>query len=617
MPKIYNSKHLVKYEDAIVLHFDFLLLYAWLKLRNYGGLFNQKPPDIVTEASVGKESKPAFHLAVNISAMLDAVDVIKFQLAIMKSPGTEKLFCWKNLLSLIVQNLKQHCRTDIQGYLKPIETYDPHYDRAPHSYCYEYLEQLLGKFRYLVPPLGPSKPGQTIQDAIEWNKSLGFTAYFPKHSLILEEERTAWTDFEKPPKADEARKPWTVKEDPRDIKLILAQVPKPPKSALDENLKALKSKRPDDPFTLYLTELDQRIKDHPEYAKDFREKRRECGYLHADLDRVWCYTLRGDTRDLEQIKKAGGMLAAMTRRDDGVFFKKEDDGTETPKMYVTAEDSGTKTVKEVEEEISDLLRPPSYEEMTKPNSGERRSVEEDYFNLLHKYQILHLGVYVAQQDYKGFISTTRSSAIAKRFANWYSATVECFTYCYAVRCRGGFALPSTADRSKRWVQTLTKLHNFVGYAEQEVAMPGAIWWEDVVGMRVIRCDEEGQFFSGPIFLQDALTKEYHKRKTQEGAFHKVQVPVAGRRNKDGKVLLVTYKDGNTPRSDDEITEYQTKRIKVWLPEPDDAAFSELFELLSGRSQGDRPEVVPILDDYGKILGYHSEIFRSYEKPPWQ
>jgi hypothetical protein len=120
--------------------------------------------------------------------------------------------------------------------------------------------------------------------------------------------------------------------------------------------------------------------------------------------------------------------------------------------------------------------------------------------------------------------------------------VDCTTYCYAVRCRGGFVLPTRINGKpeKMTQEYLSVEHKMSLYCEQEISMVGAIPWDDVVGIRVIRCNKDGQFFSGPIFLEDALRQNDHSQmKPVRGS--SLSDPAAGRDIRGGDLLTISPK----------------------------------------------------------------------------
>jgi hypothetical protein len=147
--------------------------------------------------------------------------------------------------------------------------------------------------------------------------------------------------------------------------------------------------------------------------------------------------------------------------------------------------------------------------------------------------------YTQDQTYKPYVSTTTSLAIAKCFANLWADKEDTEAFTYAVRCRSALRLPSTLDSKKRGnlkapfsvTPELKAIHSFANFAEQEILVPCGIFNEDIVGWRLIRTNSRGQFLGGPVFLQNRLLSE------------------------------------------------------------NNAHFSALFELLSGRSQGEDPEYI--------------------------
>jgi hypothetical protein len=256
--------------------------------------------------------------------------------------------------------------------------------------------------------------------------------------------------------------------------------------------------------------------------KFFMDKKKfppSVAYLHRHLPRIKCYGFRGDKRDPTTLKAGEGFYPGVTRTDPGVD---------------------------------------KYEERAKAIDEALKNAENDggeaYRQVMKDLDILTLGVYTASADFKGYVSATTSTAIAKHFANRYAEPPNLFdpVYCYAVRCDGGFHLPTEATGA--WSSQRDAQNAFTHYAEQEVAVPGGIGWGNVVGMRKIRVAKTGQFFSGPVFLNDLLRKEYQDDLPEREWIHGMLVKV-----------------------------HRT-------PEPDNGAFDELFELFSGKSQGAHPAI---------------------------
>jgi hypothetical protein len=237
-------------------------------------------------------------------------------------------------------------------------------------------------------------------------------------------------------------------------------------------------------------------------------------YLHKNLPRINCYGFRGDKRDPATLKAGLGFSPGVTRTDPGVEKYNE--------------------------------RAAKIEAALKLNDGGKA-----YRQVMKDLDILTLGVYTADADFKGYISATTSTPIAKHFANTHAEPPNLFepVYCYAVLCNGGFHLPTEAPG--KWLEKQHAQNAFTHYAEQEVAVPGAIWWHDVVGMRKIRVDKTGQFFSGPVFLNDLLRTEYQDKLPTKFV-------------------------------------HRGQEFNHWRQRTDNGAFDELFELFSGKSQGAHP-----------------------------
>lgn len=468
----YSDKNLIKYEDTILLHFDEKGDYAWLTLKNYGGVFNNKSPHEVTEAIVGEKAGEESLHTISIGEMLDAIDVIKFQ-------GEMAIFLARPRVFT-----REQLNKKIEGALRKIGVANPHITYEPGDTTnfwfttYHSLLRVLNSRLWLRPPevfkikwankereadtpfsgnpndlmdvpisslVFPFR-GETISHAIKEFDRLHFTAYFPKPSLIIQEEVTE-------PEAQEGR---TTNHDLREIKPIPTNMSRPPKYAFDE----------------FIKQLDKEIK----------EGGVKPGTLHSQLKRIMCFGFRGDDRGPLEIEESGGFLPGITRTDAGVAkFAKE-----------AAKLEGTRTY-----DGQNLLR--------------SWRLQKEYIDAIKEYGVLHLGAYTEKQYFKGYISATTSVAIAKCFANyWKEPKLNIGSYIYAVRCKGGFQLPSTLKHQVRIshaAEKLKELHEFVHFAEQEVAVAGAIWWHnDIVGMRAVRCEAKGQFFCGPVFLQDLLKR---------------------------------------------------------------------------------------------------------------
>ena len=104
-----------------------------------------------------------------------------------------------------------------------------------------------------------------------------------------------------------------------------------------------------------------------------------------------------------------------------------------------------------------------------PNQAPIYSSKTDYLNW-YVQNILNVSAHVHDDyDFKGFISTTTNPSLAKFWGtkNWV----------YATYVEGGFLLPEPQNPDF----DLTHGGTFTKYSENEVAVPGGIDWEDVIG----------------------------------------------------------------------------------------------------------------------------------------
>lgn len=475
----YNDRNLLRYEDAIRLHFDTTGEFAWLTLKNYGFVFGTEPAYAVRMVTVGVpaaengalpeaeqdrkllltrglndgEFKP-YPQTISISARFDAIDVIKLQVAILTITSKYRITNIFTRRAIIFDVIGKAVERLLQRSYK--QTY---WDNDKNFF--KNTDDNLG--RILNKPPGAPQVWQAIQDYRPDN--VGLTAYFPEPSLILQEERTRKKMLVNPPLG----KTWNT--DTRDIQPILFDM--------------REASQPE--FDYIIKKVDTHIK-----AKT-GSKEAIPGTLHIQIDRINCYGFRGDSRDLQQLKDANGMLPGVTRTDHRVDKYKD-----------RALDIDTT----LSEGADDLWA--EYDHLFEGSEEALSEASRKYLKAIMKHDIMHLGVFTGEKDFRGYVSATKSTALAKCFANHYEEVeTNLTTYCYAVRCRGGYHLPSTvpADCKKDPVPYLKVLHSFVAYAEQEVTVPGAIWWPDIVGMRVITCNKDCQFFSGPVFLQDHLMAE--------------------------------------------------------------------------------------------------------------
>jgi hypothetical protein len=124
------------------------------------------------------------------------------------------------------------------------------------------------------------------------------------------------------------------------------------------------------------------------------------------------------------------------------------------------------------------------------NSTVSLFLEYGKWRALVKAEEMHLGRMLAEETLKGYISTTRAVTTAKFFGSGYRQKPG---WVYCVLVRGGYVVPPKGKTA--WTQF---------FGEQEIAYPGPILWNDVVGFRKVKQDG---FFEGPLYLRSNLYKD--------------------------------------------------------------------------------------------------------------
>jgi len=185
--------------------------------------------------------------------------------------------------------------------------------------------------------------------------------------------------------------------------------------------------------------------------------------------RVNSYGFRGDNRAPSGIKNAGGFNPNYTR----------------PAHIAEAKDKG------IDAAIAEGL---AREEVMK----NARSLDLPGFK-----NALDLPAYILAQQLGGYISVTRSYAVAKFFAAGMGGTTDQRGpgWVYACFVEGAFVLP---PKGSIIPAEGTRPEIKVPYNEQELAMPGVLDWEDVIGCR--RVDANG-VFTGNIFMRASMFQE--------------------------------------------------------------------------------------------------------------
>jgi len=480
MPSKYLERNLAKYGEAIRLYVDDGGL-ACLNLRNFEDvLFDSaaKNPAIKEDILVGPRLNLDNSVPADIGSLLSVLDVIRFQRAVSASLRPDP----------------RRGGTDVEAALKS-------------------GLQALGVTRannviqwgHGSPALTCRKTKKLIADELQtakrlrsgWEQdaareALGFVGWFPKPSLIAQEQRTLIFGSGK-----------TRNKDNRDLKPVLSRLPAPSKNALDQ----------------LIDDLDEELKQDKSISQAELDRR-----LHSALDRVHAFAYRGDSRDPATVKAHGGLLPSFTRKAVGDFAK-------TP-----FRDGATKGNVSVLAKVFDEIR-----QSTK-SRRKRRDNLAAYIEQLKAEKIFELTAYTGPggEVFRGYLSTSKSTAIAKCFANlWATGEETGRSWCYAVRCNGGYEMKSHVKGvAVPDSDEMKKLHEASNFLEQEIAMPGGIWWDQVVGFRLVDYSDEGQFFAGPVFLREP---GYWKAKQDEAAFDALFEQLSGAGQGDDATIRKSYK----------------------------------------------------------------------------
>jgi hypothetical protein len=577
----YSDKNLVKYEEAIVLNFDETGTIAWVTMKNYwevfhsfswatpnprvktitigipAGQLNSKECDSFAQHSLGttyeltsvevRRLRPC-KVRFSISQFLDVFDVMKLQVELLKKCAYYSVgrTHWKGMRgfthrevrpAISVETMSETIETALVGLgfgklgavWYPFTEIQPYIPIVRCDFRVQIVRRVEGMLRQ-------DRGAKWICVQIREGKTTGLTAYFPDPVFIVEEQRTSL----KGGALTDTGKTWN--RDPRDIKPIFdfTRDMVPEKPIYDPvPAKLLVKAPPVESFSFqeFFNKLDDdRKKNEEEFISGTQRSvlRRDnfaksSVYLHEHIKRVNCYGFRGDKRPPVQIQMTNGFLPGVTRKE-----KEYDEKGQMIKQSLMVQDS-------------------------EGNWNYRNDGGAAYQKVMAELDVLTLGVFTADATFKGFVSTSTSTAIAKHFANEYAPEDHRFApvFCYAMRCKQGFHLPTPAIREKgdtsMWNKRKDAENALVHNAEQEVAVAGGIGWDCIVGMRVIQPKPRGQFFAGPVFLCDELRKEF------QAAQH--------RANPHG---------GPLP--------YHPVHVA------DNHAFDELFELFCGKCQGVAPGI---------------------------
>jgi hypothetical protein len=192
---------------------------------------------------------------------------------------------------------------------------------------------------------------------------------------------------------------------------------------------------------------------------------------HEKIPRVLAYAFRGDSRNPDLIKLAGGFSPPISRTDD--WYIKT---TVYPQFRDYLEDNFGLDISETE--MKALIG------KTFGAALKQQFLHYGVWRATIERESLHLGRMVAFEALKGFISTTKAVTVAKAYAGTKGGWV------YVMYVDGGYHLPAKGN------DTWTTI-----FGEQEIAYPGAIPWAMVQGFRQVGSDG---MFKGNIFLRESF-----------------------------------------------------------------------------------------------------------------
>ena len=139
-----------------------------------------------------------------------------------------------------------------------------------------------------------------------------------------------------------------------------------------------------------------------------------------------------------------------------------------------------------------------------PNYTRPDQIEKAKLDNAAQDQALNLESFLANQFYGGYISVTRSYAVAKGFATGMGGTTggRGPGWVYACFVEGGFIIPPASLTPQTFtLQNGKKASLMIKYNEQEISMPGLLDWEDVVACRKVA--KTGSF-EGNVYIRRSL-----------------------------------------------------------------------------------------------------------------
>jgi hypothetical protein len=240
------------------------------------------------------------------------------------------------------------------------------------------------------------------------------------------------------------------------------------------------------------------------YAKDSSGKDISVtAFNHIKLKIVSGYAFRGDTRDPSEIKRAGGFLPNSTRDNHWNLVQKKiieekliDSGTGVAKLpggvdFGSFSLGGGKIAVDIE---------------AKAAASRQMGKSAPDLPFTYNETRTDLRVYMENEILGIFVSLTKSVPIAKMFAATTAFKQGKKTgWVYVCRITGGFEFPKKGEMMQA---SLSGVAAPVSKAEQEVAQPGMVDWDDVVAFRELDTDLQGPLLlKNKVYIRSGIKEE--------------------------------------------------------------------------------------------------------------
>lgn len=190
--------------------------------------------------------------------------------------------------------------------------------------------------------------------------------------------------------------------------------------------------------------------------------------VHEEMERICAYTFRGDKRSPVVIRTSGGFSPPISRTD----------------RWYTENVVAPQFVSYMTRRFNVPMSPATflkiYDGTLAGDAAKQVMQMFALWRMLIEGEALHAGRMVAFEALKGYISTTRATCVAKGFASGQG-------WVYFTMVPGGFVLPPKAKH--KWTPL---------FGEQEIAFPGALTWQNIVGFRQVGGDLR---FVGPLYFR--------------------------------------------------------------------------------------------------------------------